>query len=257
MKPADSENALSSQASDGGGNISVVVPFFNEAESVQPVLREILGLYPQAEIIAVDDGSTDATVARIRELAGVQLLRFEENRGQSAAILAGLRGANRPLCALLDGDGQNDPRDIARLVDHLHRSGADAVCGYRAKRRDTWSRRAASKAANRIRRALVHDGVRDTGCSLKVFRREAVDALIPFNGMHRFLPAFFRAAGLRIEEVAVNHRPRERGTSKYTNWDRALRGVHDLIGVRWFLKRRVETGASRDGEPGTVPTDER
>ncbi len=225
--------------------LSIVIPFYNEAESVRPVVSEVLNLYPEAELIVVDDGSTDDTFKHLVEIRGLRVLRFPENQGQSAAILAGLRAASRSYCALLDGDGQNDPEDLIRLAKHLVEKDCDVVCGFRATRKDTWSRRAASRIANRIRRALVHDGVRDTGCSLKVFRREAADCLIPFNGMHRFLPAFFRAAGCRIEEIAVNHRPREHGSSKYTNWDRALRGVYDLIGVRWFLKRRVTPGKAR------------
>lgn len=229
-------------------DLSIVIPFFNEAESVEPVLRELIDLCPEAELIAVDDGSTDGTGERLAAIPGVRVLRLPRNQGQSAAILAGLRHASRSFCGLLDGDGQNDPRDLARLLSHLSETGSDVVCGFRAKRKDAWSRRVASRIANKIRRSLVHDGVRDTGCSLKVFRRETVECLIPFNGMHRFLPAFFRSAGYRIEELPVNHRARERGSSKYTNWDRALRGIHDLIGVRWFLKRRVCPAAARPPE---------
>jgi dolichol-phosphate mannosyltransferase len=116
---------------------------------------------------------------------------------------------------------------------------ADVICGYRAQRRDTWSRRAASRFANRVRRLFLHDGVRDTGCSLKLFHRDAVALLPPFNGLHRYLPAFFRRAGLTLEEVAVNHRARSAGVSKYTNWKRGLVGIYDLIGVSWLLHRHV------------------
>ena len=228
--------------------LSIIVPFFNEEESVRPVLAEILGLYPQAELIAVDDGSTDNTLKSLEATPGLRLVRFSENQGQSAAILAGLRNSTRSYCAILDGDGQNDPRDLIRLAEHLVSTQCDVVCGFRADRQDTRSRRIASAIANRIRRFIVSDGIRDTGCSLKVFRREAVDCLIPFNGMHRYLPAFFRAAGYRIEEIPVNHRPRERGASKYTNWDRALRGIYDLFGVRWFLTRRVDPAKARATE---------
>ena len=225
---------------DSAPGLSLVIPFYNEEESVEGVLAEARQCLPDAEILAVDDGSSDRTWEIIAGRADIRGIRLDPNQGQSAAILAGLRRARGPFCALLDGDGQNDPRDVQKLLDQLHAEGVDVVCGYRGKRRDSWSRRAASRWANRIRRAVVDDPVRDTGCSLKVFRREAVELLIPFNGMHRFLPAFFAHAGLRIAEAPVHHRPRRHGTSKYTNWDRALRGVHDLIGVRWFLRRRVD-----------------
>jgi dolichol-phosphate mannosyltransferase len=113
------------------------------------------------------------------------------------------------------------------------------ACGYREKRRDIWRRRVASKISNAIRRSILNDGIRDTGCSLKAFRREHVDLLVPFNGLHRYLPAIFKHAGLRIAETPVNHRARTQGVSKYTNWNRALRGIYDLFGVRWLLNRKV------------------
>ena len=139
----------------------------------------------------------------------------------------------------MDGDGQNDPADIASMVALIDKS--DAVFGFRKTRKDTWDRRLASKIANAIRRAFVKDGIKDTGCSLKVFRREMVQYLPPFNGLHRFMGAFFVAEGFRIVETPVNHRPRVEGISKYNNLDRALRGIYDLIGVSWYLKRKVNT----------------
>jgi dolichol-phosphate mannosyltransferase len=155
-------------------------------------------------------------------------------------MFAGLKAATRPICALMDGDGQNDPADIPKLVEALQLGGNDVICGYRANRVDTASRRYASKFANSIRRKFLHDGVRDTGCSVKVFRQQAVDHLVPFNGMHRYLPAIFLQAGLKIGEIPVNHRGRMAGQSKYTNWERALRGIYDLIGVQWLLRRKVQ-----------------
>jgi dolichol-phosphate mannosyltransferase len=207
-------------------------------------LAEVLRTNPGAEVIAVNDGSRDGTAAVLDGVAGVRVLHFAVNRGQSAAMYAGLRAATRPVCALMDGDGQNDPADIPKLVAELERGGADVICGYRANRVDTASRRYASRFANKIRRMFLHDGVRDTGCSVKVFRREAVDHLVPFNGMHRYLPAIFLQAGLEIGEVPVNHRGRMAGSSKYTNWDRALRGIYDLIGVQWLLRRKVKWDSS-------------
>jgi dolichol-phosphate mannosyltransferase len=218
---------------------SIVVPFYNEEETIRGVLDEIVRLHPEADIVAVDDGSKDATWQILQDFPTVRSFRFPQNRGQSAAMYAGLREAKAPICVLMDGDGQNDPADIKSLVAALSSGEADVVCGYRAQRKDTASRRWASKIANSIRRSILHDGVRDTGCSLKAFRKEVVDHLVPFHGMHRYLPAIFLKAGLKIAEVPVNHRPRMAGTSKYTNWERALRGIYDLLGVRWLLSRKV------------------
>jgi dolichol-phosphate mannosyltransferase len=221
-------------------DLSIVIPFFNEEETVAAVLAEILETNPGAEVIAVNDGSVDGTAAILNQTAGVRTLHFVKNRGQSAAMYAGLKMATRPICALMDGDGQNDPADFPKLVATLQKGRADVICGYRLNRVDTASRRYASRFANKIRRMFLHDGVRDTGCSMKVFRREVVDHLVPFNGMHRYLPAIFLQAGLKIEEVPVNHRCRIAGSSKYTNWERGLRGIYDLIGVQWLLRRKVK-----------------
>jgi dolichol-phosphate mannosyltransferase len=220
-------------------DVSIIIPFYNEEESVIPVLEEAHAACPAAEIIAVDDGSEDSTWKGICLCGFARGLRLTDNRGQSAAMYAGMREASGDVIALMDGDGQNDPHDFPAMVEKLEQSGADVVCGYRAERKDTWSRRTASKVANRIRRAILDDGVRDTGCSVKVFRKEHVELLLPFNGLHRYLPAIFKHAGLTIEQVPVNHRMRSLGMSKYTNWERALRGIYDLFGVRWLLKRKT------------------
>jgi len=222
-----------------GAGLSVVVPFYDEGPLVSRVLAELRACLPDSEIIAVDDGSTDETWAMIGAAPRVRGLRFAANLGQSAAIYYGLRAATQPLVGLMDGDGQNDPADLARLICVLRESGADVVCGFRAQRHDTWQRRVASRIGNGIRRAFLHDEVRDTGCSQKVFRRELIEYLVPFRGMHRYLPAIFRHAGLRVAEVAVNHRVRLGGVSKYGNWRRALDGLFDLIGVSWLLDRKL------------------
>ncbi len=220
-------------------DISIIIPFYNEEETVENVLREIRQTNPNAEIIAVNDGSSDRTWEIMQGLEGVRALNAPENRGQSSALYAGLRKASRKVTVTMDGDGQNDPADIPALVAAL-KGDIGMVCGYRAVRKDTASRRWASKIANKIRVAFIDDGLRDTGCSLKCFYRESVDHLVPFNGMHRYMAAFMKTAGLKIVEVPVNHRSRQAGTSKYTNWDRALRGIYDLIGVSWLLKRKVK-----------------
>jgi dolichol-phosphate mannosyltransferase len=221
-------------------SLSIVIPFYNEQENVARVLAEVCVAQPDAEIIAVDDGSSDGTWELILADPCCRGLRMAKNQGQSAALLAGLRQATGDIVVMMDGDGQNDPADIKILLDGFAREQVDVVCGYRVRRRDSASRRLASRFANAIRRLFFDDGLRDTGCSLKACRRQAIDHLIAFNGIHRYLGAFFKKAGFTIAEVPTNHRPRGGGVSKYTNLDRALRGVYDLIGVGWYLKRMVD-----------------
>jgi len=203
---------------------------------LQTELREALsGL--DYEIVFVDDGSMDRTVSRIATAPNIRLIRFEKNTGQSAAIYAGLQAARGATAVLIDGDLQNDPADIPRLLAEIAR-GADLVCGYRAQRKDTLLKRLTSWIANSVRSRFTKDGVRDTGCTLKAMRRECVGALVPFKGMHRFIPALVKAAGYRLVEIPVNHRPRRFGQSKYGLSNRALRATIDMFGVRWLLSRR-------------------
>lgn len=224
----------------GSPAVSVVVPLFNEEENV-PILQAELtsalgGL--DYEIIFVDDGSRDRTAHRIAPDPRVRVLQFERNAGQSAAMYAGLHAARGVVAVLIDGDLQNDPADIPKLLGEIER-GADLVCGYRAQRKDTVVKRITSRVANFVRSRFTRDGVRDTGCSLKAMRRECVGALVPFKGMHRFIPALVKGAGYRLVEVAVNHRPRKFGESKYGLGNRALRATMDMFGVRWLLSRRL------------------
>ena len=218
---------------------SIVIPFYNEEENVQAVLEEVRRAQPEAELIAVDDGSGDTTWAKIQAMPGVRGVRNPRNMGQSAAMYHGIRAATGAVIGTMDGDGQTDPADYAAMLEALRREQVDVVIGYRATREDTWSKRWASKFANAIRQAVLHDGARDTGCPMKLFRREARAALVPFNGMHRFMPALFRGAGFTVFEMPVRHRQRAKGVSKYTNWGRAWRGLYDLFGVRWLLRRRL------------------
>jgi dolichol-phosphate mannosyltransferase len=220
--------------------ISVVVPLFNEEESIsilQTELRTALsGL--DYEILFVDDGSVDRTPERIEAAPNIRLIRFEKNAGQSAAIYAGLAATRGATVVIIDGDLQNDPADIPRLLGEIT-NGADLVCGYRIKRQDTMMKRLTSRIANTVRSRYTKDGVRDTGCTLKAMRRECVSALFPFKGMHRFIPALVKAAGYRLVEIPVNHRPRRFGQSKYGLGNRALRATIDMFGVRWLLSRRL------------------
>ena len=220
---------------------SVIVPLFNEEGSIaqlQEGLEWALKEYSH-ELLFVDDGSTDATTKRIKRAPGVRILEFEKNTGQSAAMYAGLAAAIGKVLVLIDGDLQNDPNDIPRLLEEIDR-GADLVCGYRLKRQDSWFKRIQSRIANGVRSRFTKDGVRDTGCTLKAMRQECRQALIPFHGMHRFIPALVKGLGYKITEVPVNHRPRQHGASKYNFGNRALRATIDMLGVRWFLARQIK-----------------
>ena len=221
-------------------NVSVVVPLFNEEQSVAMLQRELADALTglDYEIIFVDDGSRDETVARIAVDPRTRVLRFEKNAGQSAAIFAGLQAVRSEVAVLIDGDLQNDPADIPLLLAEISR-GADLVCGYRAQRKDTLLKRITSRVANFVRSRFTRDGVRDTGCTLKAMRRDCISALVPFKGMHRFIPALVKGAGYRLVEVPVNHRPRRFGQSKYGLGNRALRATIDMFGVRWLLSRRL------------------
>ncbi|MCE9616345.1 MAG: glycosyltransferase family 2 protein [Lentisphaerae bacterium] len=225
--------------------VSIVVPVYNEEDNVPLLAAELAALaptLPSLEILLVDDGSRDATWARIqdaeRQHPGVRGVRCPANRGQTSAMITGMRAARGDVIVLIDGDLQNDPKDIPSLVAELKEF--DAVCGYRAKRRDTWSRRVASRVGNRIRNWVTHDGLRDTGCSLKAIRAALVADVPPVDGAHRFLAAYFSLHGRRIKEMPVNHRPRQHGESKYTNWMRLPRTAFDLIGFTWYRKRLLK-----------------
>ena len=228
--------------------LSVVVPVFNEADNVLPLLEEIeRALTPVGgfEVIFVDDQSDDDTQARLApavEAGRLRVLRHVNRSGQSAAVRSGVKAARGEFVVTLDGDGQNDPADIPALFALVSTGDAGApvlVGGLRKKRQDTLSKRWASKFANAVRQSLLQDGCTDSGCGLKLFRRDAFLDLPFFGAMHRFLPALFRAHGHPVAYVPVNHRPRERGVSKYNNWRRGLIGVVDLLGVYW-LKRRTK-----------------
>jgi len=220
--------------------VSVVIPVFNEEANMSILQAELRSALTGLgyEIIFVDDGSTDQSAAKIEAAPHVRVLQFEKNAGQSAALFAGLTAARGAIIVTIDSDLQNDPADIPRLLAEISK-GADLICGYREKRRDGLVKRLTSRIANFVRSRYTRDGVRDTGCTLKAMRRECVAALVPFKGMHRFIPALVKGAGYRVVEVPVNHRPRKFGESKYGLGDRALRATIDMFGVRWLLSRRL------------------
>ena len=243
------ESVLSPGAGEAasGPDISVVVPVYNEEENVATLQSEISRALHgmNYEVVFVDDGSRDQTAQKIERGPQIRVLRFEKNAGQSAATYAGLNAARGATIILMDGDLQNDPADIPKLLAELSR-GADLVCGYRASRKDTVVKRITSRVANFVRSRFTGDGVRDTGCGLKAMRRECVAAIIPFKGMHRFVPALVKGAGYRLVEVPVNHRRRQFGQSKYGLGNRAIRATVDMFGVRWLLSRHFSYKVRRD-----------
>ncbi|MFZ0693861.1 MAG: glycosyltransferase, partial [Alphaproteobacteria bacterium] len=236
--------------------LSVVVPVFNEAENILPLVAEIdaglAGSQIAFEILYVDDGSNDETPTRLaearRRFGRLRALRFKRNCGQSAAIREGVKAARGRLIATLDGDGQNDPADIAKLLAVFPKglSPSPLIAGLRRKRRDNWRRRISSRIANKIRSLILDDQTPDTGCSLKVFEREAFLDLPFFDHMHRFLPALFRQAGRCVVMVDVNHRPRARGVSKYGVSNRLWIGIVDLFGVLWLQRRQKSPEIVKD-----------
>ena len=225
--------------------ISVVVPAYNEAESLPTFLAELRAAIDatgrRAEILLVDDGSDDGTHEllereRARD-ARLRPLRLAARAGQSAAIAAGIARARGDVIVTLDADLQNDPAELPRVLEAL--KDADVVSGIRATRRDDWLRRISSRIANATRRAVIGDSITDIGCSFKAYRREALQGLPMFVGVHRFLPALCVFRGARLAEIPLSHRPRRHGASKYGVHDRLWRGLHDLIGVRWLKSRLI------------------
>jgi dolichol-phosphate mannosyltransferase len=225
-------------------DLSVVFPVYNEEENVPVLLDEIaraVGSKWSYEMVAVDDGSTDRSLAVLREMRSkypnLRVLAFEKNTGQTAALDAAWRGARGRMVVSLDADLQNDPADIPNMIAELEKQKADMVIGVRTNRRDTWSRRMQSKIGNGVRNWITNDKITDTGCSLKLVKREAIDRVRLFTGMHRFLPTLVRIDGYKVVEIPVNHRPRRFGTSKYGAMNRAARGLVDCLAVRWMTKR--------------------
>lgn len=230
--------------------VSIVIPLFNEQDNVAPLTEEIraaMTSYPY-EIIFVDDKSTDGTLGAIPRGDDIRIIEFVKNTGQSGAMYAGIMAASGDRIALLDGDRQNDPADIPAMLKEIDQ-GFDLVCGYRQQRRDSLSKRLTSRVANFVRSRFTKDGVRDTGCTLKVMRTECRDALVPFFGMHRFIPALIKGMGFRITERPVNHRPRTAGVSKYGFGNRAIKATMDMFAVRWLLSRQIRIQIARKDPP--------
>ena len=225
--------------------LSVVVPVKNEAENVAPLVHEIVAAFPSGpyyEIIYVDDGSTDETAAEVRKLQHqypqLRLVRHFTSCGQSAALRSGVKAARGWLIGTLDGDGQNDPADLPKLLRTYHHSNVRLVAGQRVKRQDSALKLFSSRLANAVRRSILQDNTADTGCGIKLFAKEAFIDLPYFDHIHRFLPALMRREGYGVVSEPVSHRPRLHGTSKYGVMNRLFVGIVDLAGV-WWLTRRM------------------
>lgn len=230
--------------------LSVVVPVHNEEDNIAPLVTEILAALRGVvafEIVYVDDLSRDATLARLQALQAttpeLRVIRHLANSGQSTAVRNGIKAARAPWVATLDGDGQNDPADIPKLLAERDRASADTklFAGWRVNRQDSGSKRWASRWANATRARMLRDATPDTGCGIKLMERAAFLELPYFDHMHRYLPALMQRAGWRTLSVPVNHRHRVSGVSKYTNLGRALVGVRDLLGVSWLISRSRRT----------------
>lgn len=230
--------------------LSVVVPVHNEAENIAPLIDEIQAALKDKdyEIIYVNDGSTDDSQARLNEISQtvpqLKVIQHQRSFGQSVAVVTGVKSARGQWIATLDGDGQNDPADIPKLLQVVENPSCSPdlllIAGHRSKRKDTWIKRLSSKIANGVRASLLKDNTPDTGCGLKLFSRTAFLELPHFKNMHRFLPALFLRDGWEVISVEVNHRPRLQGVSKYGVGNRLWVGIVDMCGVMWLQHRQCK-----------------
>lgn len=236
--------------------ISVVVPLRNESANVLPLTQRIFSALDKVpghvELILVDDASSDDTWQQILHARQVhpqlRAFRHSQNRGQSAALWTGFRASHGRVLATLDGDLQNDPADLPRMLPLL--ADCDMVCGVRTNRADNWLRRVSSSIARSARKAVLGVDFADTGCNLRVFKRRVFESLPAFDGVHRFMPIFVHNVGLSVKEVPVSHHPRTAGRSNYGISNRLGRGIRDLIMVRWFLKRQIERAPAEGRDAG-------
>ncbi len=233
--------------------LSLVVPVYDERDSLAPLVAEISAALARGEgyeIVAVDDGSTDGSLEVLKTLKRdhpeLHVVALAAHAGQTAAFAAGFRAARGRVIVTLDADLQNDPADIPVLLERLRTSGATAVVGFRVNRRDTGWKRLQSRIANAVRNRLNGETIQDTGCSLKAFHAEAVQALPLFTGMHRFLPTLIKLYGGTVAEVPVRHRPRRFGTTKYGMWNRVWRSFVDALAVRWMQRRALRYRISEE-----------
>jgi dolichol-phosphate mannosyltransferase len=225
---------------------SIVVPIKDEEENIPLLVEELesvmIPLKANWELICVDDGSCDKSLDLLKNLSekrkNMKTIAFTRNFGQSSAFAAGFRAALGKYVITLDADLQNDPKDIPKLIEGIE--GYDMVCGWRASRKDPWNKKIISKFANFIRSRFCQDGMHDTGCSLKIYRREALEKIPMYKGMHRFLPALFLIEGYKVKEVPVSHRPRYKGETKYRFFNRLFGPIMDMMVVRWMRMRHLK-----------------
>lgn len=246
-------------------SLSVIIPVYNEQENIAPLIEQLKTAVKswagEVELLFVDDGSTDATLALLRQAQGhdprIRIAHFRRNLGQTAAMEAGFHLARGSALVTLDGDLQNDPAEVPRLARML--ADFDVVCGIRTQRQDTWWKRRSSRIANGFRNWATGDDIVDTGCTLKAYRRECVERLELYNGMHRFLPTLLKMRGYRVTQVPVSHHPRHAGKTKYDTWHRLKKGLADVWAVRWMKKNWIiyETELEVVEAPATAVSGER
>ncbi|MDO8093480.1 MAG: glycosyltransferase family 2 protein [Candidatus Brocadiales bacterium] len=225
--------------------VSIVIPVYNEEENVLILASALVDVMEKTgysyEVIFVDDGSTDGSRLVLKKICSetpnFRTIVFKHNAGQTAAMDAGFKAAMGKFVVSMDADLQNDPNDIPLLLEGL--KSHDVVCGWRHKRNDPWVRRISAKVANFIRNKLSDEDIKDIGCSLKAYKRECLNKIKLYNGLHRFLPTLFKMEGFTVTEVKVNHFPRKHGVSKYGIRNRMFRAFYDLLVVRWMKKRRL------------------
>ncbi|MFO0795807.1 MAG: glycosyltransferase family 2 protein [Candidatus Brocadiaceae bacterium] len=231
-------------------DISIVIPVYNEVDNIEPLGHSIINAMQDKnyEVIFVDDGSADGSTEKLNEWCtkhtNFRTIHFKRNAGQTAAMDAGFKYASGKYVVSMDADMQNDPADIPKLLEKLNTY--DMVCGWRQKRNDPWIKRISSKVANFIRNKLSQEDIKDTGCSLKAYRRKCFNQIKLYNGMHRFLPTLFKMEGFTVTEIVVNHYPRKFGKSKYGISNRAFRAFIDLLVVRWMKKRKLNYEVDND-----------
>ena len=234
--------------------ISIIIPFYNEEECIESVCDEVFDAINKmysipCEVIVVNDGSNDNTSSLMNELVSkykcFQVVHLTSNKGQSAALAAGINVSHGKVVATLDGDGQNDPYDLKLLLDEMKKRQVDMICGIRTKRADNMIRKISSRIANKIRATILKDNITDVGCSIRIFKRSCFDRIHFFRNAHRFLPALFIMSGYSVAETPVNHRPRIKGSSKYGHgiYSRLFAGIADLAGVYWLSKRNLNYNA--------------
>lgn len=234
--------------------ISVVIPVYNEEGNVKELHEEVVSVMTKIgrpfEIVFVDDGSSDQTVNILKGLSPIRIIRFRRNFGQTAALDAGIKAARGEYIVTLDGDGQNDPAEIPKLIAELELNDLDVVSGWRKDRKDSLSKKHASRAAAFFRKFLINDGIHDSGCTLKIYRKECFDHVDLYGEMHRFIPAILKIKGFTVGEVVVAHRERGSGDTKY-NWKRGMRGILDMVSV-WFWKKYANRPLHLFGSLGVV-----